>query len=189
MACASSFGCIGPTSTWLSPSRRDSRGMGGARAVVVGSQGQHDRDPAVVALRRVRQRIHERGTLRLVAARRERLLELVYGQQQLGLRLEARERGRDRVLGPVHPKRASQVGQRMLAGAEQDALPALAARKHSARQRRQQPARTADDLPLPEGPTTPSRLAPTSRATISRDEPLAAEEVIRVGDLEARRGP
>ena len=168
MACASSFGCIGPTSTLaLSEQARQPRVVR-ARAVVVGSQGQHDRDPGVVTLRGVRQRIHERGTLLLVAAGRERLLELVHGQQQLGLRREPRERGRDRVLGPVYPKRA-------LAGWPVDVRRGGAGRASSARcpeatplaSAGSSPARTADDLPLPEGPTTPSRLAPTSRATIS----------------------
>ena len=46
------------------------------------------------------------------------------------------------------------------------------------------PARTVDDLPLPDGPTTPSRLVPGSARDDLGHEPLAPEEVAGVVDVE-----
>jgi hypothetical protein len=48
------------------------------------------------------------------------------------------------------------------------------------------PALTTDDLPLPDGPTTPSSGAPTRRATLG-DKLLAAEEVVGVVGVECRQ--
>ena len=48
-----------------------------------------------------------------------------------------------------------------------DLRPRLAGGQHAGGERGSRPARTTEDFPLPEGPTTPSSGAPTSRATSS----------------------
>ena len=49
------------------------------------------------------------------------------------------------------------------------------------------PARSAEDLPLPEAPTTATNGLPTRRAISSGDHALATEEVRRVLGLEGRK--
>ena len=65
--------------------------------------------------------------------------------------------------------------------------PALAAGQHAAGERRQQPARSTDDLPLPDGPTMPRKRGADEAGDELGDQSLAAEEVVGIGGLEARQ--
>ena len=62
--------------------------------------------------------------------------------------------------------------------------PALAAGQHARGQRGSSPARSAEDLPLPDGPTTPSSGAPASRATISATSRSRPKKNVGVVDVE-----
>ena len=134
---------IGPTSTWLAPSRRDSSGIDGAAAVEVGADGhQHERAPAYDRGPRD-ELVDERRPLGLVAADGEDLLELVDRDDQPAS--PARPR-RSRARAPARgcsPGRSSASAQSSLPGSTP---PASAASS---------PARSAEDLPLPDGPHDP----------------------------------
>ena len=116
----------------------------------------------------------ERGALPLVGARREGLLELINREHEAAVVADARAR-------------AVELALRVLAGPDEHLLPLLAARQHAARQRRQQAgakhrglaaSRRSDDRQ--------QRRADEPRDEL-RDEPLAAEEVLRVVGPEGRQ--
>ena len=161
---------IGPTSTWLAPSSRDSSRVGGAAAVEVGPHREDD-----VRRRASRgsadQRVDERRALGLVAADGERLLELVDREHEPAL-----GRGRER---------RRELAQRMRARADHGLRPALAAGEHAARRApaaaRPAAARTCR-CPTARRSPTAARRQPRHQLG---DQPLAPEEVLRVGDWNA----
>ena len=182
----SSEACIGPTSTWLAPSSSASAREGGETAVEVCSHRDRHDGAALRVGRRAGERVDERGALRLVRlAGGEQLLELVDGEQDAARRRSARRAPRQR--DPSRPRRACAVARRAAARPGGSAL-AASARCPAARRRpvpASRPARSTDDLPLPDGPTMPRKRGADEAGDELGDQPLAAEEVVGVGGLEA----
>ena len=116
-------------------------------------RGKHEHDWAVVALRSVHEGVDVLDPFLVVAVSREHLLELVHREHHPLIRLEPVQRPPQVAIG-LSPGRITTCRQLSLPG-----------RRRWPSERN--PARKVDDLPLPEGPTRPSRSAPTRRATIS----------------------
>jgi hypothetical protein len=158
--------------------------VGGEAPVVVGPESHGD-DCAAVRIRgRAPDRLDERGPVGLGRARREQLLELIYREQDPLVRAQRFERFRHRIVR-TRGEHAPELVHRPLARPDEHAPPALAPGQHAAGERGQQPgtqqgrlaaARRADD-------------AEEARAHEAGDElghePLAAEEVVGIGGLEA----
>ena len=142
---------MAPTSTWCAA--RSRRAPGRPRSARSSPRGSPGRRSAP----RARPRTARRRTraLGLVAARRERLLELIDHQQRAAVRSDPARGGRE-------------LARRMLAGPDHDLRPGLrcpaAPRRRAPAAARRAPPRTCR---FPDGPTTPSSGAPTSRATSS----------------------
>ena len=116
----------------------------------------------------------ERGALLLVAAGGERLLELIDRQHAA-----ARRR-------PRSPRRSSRSGCSPGphdAPASRSSLPGRTPSASAG----SSPARSTEDLPLPDGPTTPEQRRADQPRDQLGDQPLAAEEVRRVRDVERRQ--
>ncbi len=153
-------------------------GIGSTPAVVVGAQRDDDLEARMLQ----REEIDEGAPLGLVAGGIEDLLELVDHDHEAPAGTQVRQRAIERCRRIVARKvgggrlglrerpreRASQRRERMLARPER--APAATCRCRAGRPLRgpgRRPARSAEDLPLPESPTTPRNRAPTNRATIS----------------------
>ena len=147
-------------------------------AVEVGAERENDDLLGTRVDRCLDDRGQEGCALVLVGAEREHLLELVDHQHEPLVRSKHFARRTQRAvlaleepadpLGQRRPQRTVELPQRMLAGPHLHDDPLLAVREDAGLQRRAQgPARTADDLPLPDGPTTPRSGAPASRAISS----------------------
>ena len=172
---------IGPTSTWLAPSRRAQLGVGGAAAVEVGAHRDQDERAAARVAHRGDERVGERRALGLVAAGGEDLLELVDGDDQPALGRGLRGRLLERRAAGAPPGAGARAPSRSLPGS----TPAASAA--------QQAGRSAEDLPLPDGPTMPISGAPASRATISatsrsRPKKTSASSTSKRGEALERAG-
>ena len=125
----------------------------GAAPVEVGAHGDHHLDAPVAVLRQRHERVQEVRPLTLVTADREHLLELVDDKHRLLAAL--RQHPLERAPADVRQGASAPETNLRSQGALRSRAPAAG------------PARTAEDFPLPEGPTTASRGEPTSRATSS----------------------
>ena len=123
-----------------------------ARAATIEVGPDHEHDDALVLASR--DGVDERMALVLVATGGEDLLELVDDEHRVLPRAE---------LG----LRVAQRAQRMLARANRTCGHSLLPGSTPAANEGSSPARTSDDLPLPDGPTAPTSGAPTSFATSS----------------------
>ena len=141
-------------------SARRARGWRRAGARAPGTRRSGRRSRRGARARRRRRRLARRaaamngGALVLVAAGRERLLELVDGEHEAAA-ADAVDRLVAAAAADARRAGCTRCGQRSLPGS----TPLASAGSR--------PARTTEDLPLPDGPTTPSSGAPTSRATSS----------------------
>ena len=143
-----------------------------AAAVEVGADGdQHERARRIASAATSASANAARSSSSRQA--REQLLELVDGDDS---RPSASRRPSSAAAG-ARRAAARAIGQRSLPGS----TPAASAASS--------PARSADDLPLPDGPTMPSQRRAGEPRDQLRDEPLAAEEVAGVVDVERRPGP
>ena len=149
------------------------RRIGGETSVKVRSERDGDERAAVGIGRRSRDRVRERGPLLLRRAGGEELLELIDGEQDSLVRLERVQRlgnGIVRAGGEHTPE----LVERPLAGTDQHAPPALAARQHATGERRQQPGAQHRRLAAPRRADDAEKRGPTRRATssaISRSRP------------------
>ena len=154
--------------------RRGEFGVLGAAPVEVGAHREHDDRAPVGVGGALEQGVDERLALGLVATGDEDLLELVDEEHEplaVGQPLE-------RIGDPRRGILASGLGHRSGEGSRQLRQRARAGAITTRRHRSEpgttpsasagsSPARTAEDLPLPDGPTTASRVEPTRRATSS----------------------
>ncbi len=145
--------------------------VGGAAAVEVGAHGQHH--DAVFIARDTHKPGDELGSLRLVRAGGEQLLELVDRQDTAPF---ARE--------PAGC--AAKLAQRPLARPDQRLRPAIAPRQHAAREGGQQPSPQHRRLAAPgRSDDGEQRCVGHARDQLG-DQPLAPEEVLGVGGVERR---
>ena len=147
--------------------------VGGAAAVEVGADGdQHQRAPPRVARARD-ERVDERRALGLVAAGGEDLLELVDREDEPAARRRSAVACSSARSG-CSPGRSSASAQRSLPGS----TPAASAASS--------PARSAEDLPLPDGPTIRQQRRTGQPRHHLGDEPLAPEEDPGIVHVERR---
>ena len=126
----------------------------GAATVEVGAHGDdHQRTPARVS-HRGHERVDERRALRLVAAGREHLLELVDRHDQPAVVGQRRERLLERA-------------QRMLPGTQHGERPRLAPGQHARGERSEQTGMQCRGLPAAGGPDDPQERGARHRATSS----------------------
>ena len=143
----------------------------GAAPVEVRPHREHDEALVVASARGPDQRVDECRTLGLVTAGGEHLLELVDHQHDV------------RLGGPVAAG-AAQLAHRMLSGSEEHLRPLVAARQDARGQRGQQSRLDDRRFAAPRRPHhSEQRRADGARDEL-RGEPLAAEEIPRVGDVE-----
>ena len=131
----------------------------------VGAQRDQDERAALRVPRGVDERVHERTPL--VLARPTARTAPRTGRR----RARAARRGGTRSSAPTRSAADRSPGRTST---------------HSRPSAGSRPARRSDDLPLPDGPTSASSGASASRADELVDEPLAAEEELRVRRLERR---
>ena len=149
--------------------------MLGAAPVEVGADREHDHQPLVGVGGALDQRVEERLALGLVATGDEDLLELIDARAPGARRARSRSSA-SAIHGAASSRPASGTARARVR--ESSASGRSPGRITARRQRSEpgttpsasagrRPARTAEDLPLPEGPTTASRVEPTRRATSS----------------------
>ena len=160
--------------------------VGREAPVEVGAQRNHDDRSTLGISGRAGEGVGEGGALGVGAAGGEQLLELVDGEEQTCVGGQRVERLGERILRSRH-EHAAKLVQRPLAGtqAADAASLSLPGRTPPARAGRR-PARSTDDLPLPDGPTMPRKPRADEAGDELGDEPLAAEEVVGIDRLEAR---
>ena len=135
-----------------------------------------------------RGRFDERGgegvAFLLGAAGGEQLLELVDGEQQP---LAGRERvdGRGERVGVLRAQRAGELRERVLARPDEHLAPALAAGQHACGQGREQAGAQHRGLAAARGADDAEQAGADESGNQLGDEPLAAEEVVGIGGLEA----
>ena len=155
--------------------------MARARAVEVGAQREHDEQPAVgIGVGGARELVEERRPLGRIGADREHLLELVDDDQQARARLEPAQRRVQRNAA----ERAGQRDARLLAGSQHRARPALAAGQHPRGKRGQQAGAHGRRLAAARWPDHAQQARARQPRHELGDEPLAAEEQLRVPDVE-----
>jgi hypothetical protein len=153
----------------------------GTAAVEVRPDGQDDEN-SLAGLDRLDERLDEAAPFRVVVALREDLLELVYHQQQTHLvglveqdllDGQAERAGvlpqlpgqRDRRKARQRRYAQGHLLDRVRTRRHDHRLPACAAGQGTPHKAGSSPARTTDDLPLPDGPMTPRNWASANLAT------------------------
>ena len=146
--------------------------MGSAAPIEVGAHGDHDLYATVAVRRQCDKGVEELRPLVLVAADGEQLLELV---------------DREHRLAPPVGQHPAQLGQRVRAGRISACTQRWAPGSTPLRERRQQAGAQGRGLPGPRGPDDSQQGGAHQPGDQLRHEPLAAEEVVGVRGVEARR--
>jgi hypothetical protein len=143
--------------------------MGRAAPVEIGAHGNHHLYAPVAVFVKRHERVHEGGPLTLVTADREQLLELVDDEHRSLAALRQ------------HPL---QLRQGMAAGAHQRLGPTFGAGQHPARERRLKARSHRRGLPAPRRSDYSEQWRTHEPGDQFGHQPLATEEVLRVGSVE-----
>ena len=159
--------------------------VGAEASVEVGAQRDHDHCATARIGGGAGEGVGEGGALCVGVAGSEQLLELVDGEEHSCVRGESVEGFREGVLRPRH-EHAAKLVERPFAGTQQEAPPALAAGKHPTGEGREESGAEDGRLAAARWADDAEESGSDEAGDELRNEPLAAEEVVGIGRLEAR---